>query len=871
MRPHSLLLVLASAALLASIEAGPQAQRPGDRGVRPEGGVSLALARERAGRVTQLHYDLAFSVPSARAAPIGGRSTITFELADASSPLVLDFDPHRPHAVHALDVNGVRRPTEPVAGHLVIPSAALRTGPNRIDVDFDAGDAPLNRNDDFLYTIFVPARAHEAFPCFDQPDLKARWTLALEIPEGWTAVANGAETAGPPRGGRTRVTFAETRPIATYLFAFAAGRFSVERAERHGRELRMFHRETDARKVARNRDAIFDLHAAALDWMETYTAIPYPFGKFDFVVLPAFQFGGMEHPGAIFYNANGLLLDESATVTQILDRASTIAHETAHMWFGDLVTMRWFDDVWMKEVFANVMAAKIVNPSFPSVNHDLRFLLDNYPAAYAVDRTAGTNAIRQRLDNLDEAGTLYGAIIYQKAPIVMRQLELMLGADTFRDGLRAYLRAHAYGNASWSDLIDLLDARTPEDLKAWSRAWIEQAGRVIVTTDLRLRPDPGGARRIARLAFAQRDPLPRRGLLWNQRMQIAIGDAAGVERLPLTMSASAVELVEARGREAPRFVLPNGGGLAYGEFHLDAGSREWLVRHLPEVGDPLTRASAWVSLWDAMLDGEVRAADLVDLSLRALPRESDELLAQRILGYLGQAYWRFTPDSRRTALAPRIEAVLRAGLDGAQTTSLKGAYFETLRDLALTPATIEWLERVWRQDEAVKGLPLAENDYITLAQELAVRGVPDWEQILDRQIERTTNADRKARLAFVKPALSDDAAVRDRFFASLRDPANRRHEPWVLDGVGYLHHPLRAASSERYVGPSLELLQEIQRNGNIFFPKRWMDATLSGHRSPAAARTVRTFLDRLPRDYPDRLRRVILSSADNLFRAAGLR
>ncbi len=265
------------------------------------------------------------------------------------------------------------------------------------------------------------------------------------------------------------MTFAETQPIPTYLFAFAAGKFFVDRAERNGRTFRMVHRETDAAKVARNRDALFDLHAAALAWLEQYTGIPYPFGKFDFFLVPAFQFGGMEHPGAVFYNASGLLLDESATQNQLLERASTIAHETSHMWFGDLVTMKWFTDVWMKEVFANFMAAKIVNPSFPSVNHELRFLHAYYPAAYDVDRTAGTNAIRQPLDNLKDAGTLYGAIIYQKAPIVMRQLETIMGADAFRDGLREYLSQHRFGNASWPDLIAVLDARTPEDLPTWSR------------------------------------------------------------------------------------------------------------------------------------------------------------------------------------------------------------------------------------------------------------------------------------------------------------------------------------------------------------------------------------------------------------------
>ena len=349
---------------------------------------------------------------------------------------------------------------------------------------FRAGDQSLNRNPDFLYSLFVPARAHLAFPCFDQPDLKARYTLELAVPADWEAVANGAELSRDTSGDRTRIRYGETQPIPTYLFAFAAGQFQIETAERNGRTYRMFHRETDAKKVGRNRETVFDLHASALDWLEQYTGIPYPFGKFDFVLVPSFQFGGMEHPGAIFYNAAAVLLDESATENQMLGRASLIAHETSHMWFGDLVTMRWFNDVWMKEVFANFMAAKIVNPSFPKINHELRFLVANYPAAYSVDRTAGTHPIRQELDNLNEAGSLYGAIIYQKAPIVMRQLERLLGADQLQDGLRAYLKQFAFGNASWLDLVRVLDERTDRDLAAWSRVWVEEAGRPSIRTEL---------------------------------------------------------------------------------------------------------------------------------------------------------------------------------------------------------------------------------------------------------------------------------------------------------------------------------------------------------------------------------------------------
>ena len=195
------------------------------------------------------------------------------------------------------------------------------------------------------------------------------------MPEGWEAFSNGAEQERRAENGRAVVRFTETPPISTYLFTFAAGKFQVEQATRGGRTLRMLHRETDPARVARNREAIFDLHAGALTWLEQYTGIAYPFGKFEFLLLPSFQFGGMEHPGAVYYNASALLLDESATKNQQLGRASLIAHETAHMWFGDLVTMRWFNDVWMKEVFANFMAAKIVNPAFPEINHDLRFLL----------------------------------------------------------------------------------------------------------------------------------------------------------------------------------------------------------------------------------------------------------------------------------------------------------------------------------------------------------------------------------------------------------------------------------------------------------------------------------------------------------------
>src|SRR5688500_14369271 len=830
-------------------------------------GVSETLAAERAAAIQNLRYDLRFIVPVERREAVLGRLVARLSLK-APHRLVFDFA-QPPDRVRSVTINGRDLRPELADGHIVIPADATLAGENEVEIEFIAGDEALNRNDEFLYTLFVPARAHLAFPCFDQPDLKARYTLALDIPAGWQAVANGAERGSDAGGaaapGRHRVFFAETAPLPTYLFSFAAGKFSVETATRDGRQFRMFHRETDAAKVARNREAIFDLHARALAWLEDYTAIPYAFGKFDFVLIPSFQFGGMEHAGAILYNQSGLMLDESATQNQRLDRASVIAHETAHMWFGDLVTMKWFNDVWMKEVFANFMAAKIVNPSFPEVNHDLRFLLAHYPAAYQVDRTAGTNPIRQSLGNLSDAGQMYGPIIYQKAPIVMRQLEMIVGERTFRDGLREYLKQYSFGNATWLDLVRVLDARSPQNISAWSRAWVEERGRPQFTTAVRANAQG----RLSAISLTLVDPL-KRGLVWPQRLRVSLGYPDGVTDLPANVTSRATSVEGAAGLERPLYVLPNGGGLGYGLFILDDASRDYLLAHVEDVPDALTRGSAWVTLWDNLLESRLTAGSMLDAALRALPRETDEQNVQRVLSYATRLFLRFLPADERAARAPVMEAALRLGLDRAPTQSQKAAWFNAYRDTVLSRDGLAWLERVWRRDERVPGLVLAEPDEIALALELAVREVSGWDAILKAQHDRTTNPDRQARFAFVMPALSADPVVREQAFERFRSVENRRREPWVLEALVYLNHPLRAAHARRFVRPALDLLREIQQTGDIFFPTRWMDSTLWGHRSPEVAATVREFLatEAVEGRYPQRLRWTILSTADELFRIA---
>ena len=512
------------------------------------------------------------------------------------------------------------------------------------------------------------------------------------------------------------------------------GSFQVEAAERDGRTFRMLHRETDEKKVARNRDTVFDLHASSLAWLEQYTGIPYRFGKFDFLLAPAFQFGGMEHPGAIFYNANSILLDESATESQMLGRASLIAHETSHMWFGDLVTMQWFNDVWMKEVFANFMAAKIVNPAFPRVNHELRFLTAHYPAAYSVDRTAGTHPIRQELENLSEAGSLYGAIIYQKAPIVMRQLEQLLGPDALRGGLRVYLERFAFGNATWRDLIAVLDERTDRDLAAWSRTWVEEPGRPQIATEISATAEG----RVGRLTFVQSDPQPPRTLRWTQQIAALVGTPSGAVSMPVELQQERTDVPAAAGLPDPALRAADG--------------RRPRLRRVPARRCDQVVPGAAPARADRSGGARRRVGHVVGRNAGGPHRAGGAPGSRRSRACRGrtpsrtcswspviseETFWRFLAATDRAAQAPRVEGVLTAGFRRAgASTSLKATYFSAFRSTVTTPEGVALLARVWRRQERIAGLTLAEPDEAGMALDLAVRGIPDAAAVLAEQRDR---------------------------------------------------------------------------------------------------------------------------------------
>lgn len=816
-------------------------------------GVSRELAEFRKQTISRVAYSLSLTVPASKAAPVRAEETVSFRLRDNRAPVQLDFK-GQPSQLHSLTINGQPTAIDYRQEHLVLPAAALRVGDNVVNISLDAGDLSLNRNADYLYTLLVPDRARTVVPVFDQPNLKATFALALTVPPGWKTVAN-SRWAGTDSSKTTQ--YIPSDSISTYLFSFAAGKFTQVTQQVNGRPMNFLHRETDSAKIRLSMPVIFRLHGEALAFLESYTSIPYPFQKFDFTAIPDFQYGGMEHVGNIDYKASTLFLDEGATKDQLLARQNLIGHETAHMWFGDLVTMQWFNDVWMKEVFANFMADKLNPEAAGGSAQFLKFVTDHYPAAYAVDRTAGANPIRQPLENLDQAGSLYGNIIYHKAPIMMRQLELLMGEKPFQEGVQEYLKKYAHGNATWPDLIAILDAHTPADLAAWNQVWVNQPGRPVFDYEL-----PAGA---SQLIIRQRaeDGSER---LWPQQFRVLAVYPSGPVEIAVNMSQREVTVPLPAGKGAPSYVLLNSQGLGYGVFPVAPPAAD----HLASLADPVARASTYIALYENMLAGRGLAPrPLLDRLVAQTAHETNDLNIKLFTGQLSAIFWQFLKPAERTALAPTLEKALWLALQKQPRPGEQKLYFKAYQSIALTPAAQKRLYHIWQSQQAPGLVKLTEDDYTALALALAVRDYPAPQPILPQQLARITNVDRRQRLQFLMPALSPDVGVRDQFFASLKDEKNREKEAWVQSALGYLHHPLRQATSEKYLPASLDLLEEIQQTGDIFFPAGWLQATLGSYQSAAAARTVREFLAAHP-GYNPQLRNKLLQAADDLFRAEKL-
>ena len=849
------------------------AQRPSLTGP----GVSAALARLRAAQVTDVAYDLALTVSAGDTAT--GRVTVSFTQRTRGD-VVLDF---RGLSVSDGRINGAAWPAVGAAWnrhHLVIPAARLRLGRNAVEVTFatpvaQAG-ASIIRNRDvtdgnvYLYTLLVPSDANLLFPCFDQPDLKAKVRLSLTTPVAWRALANGAEIGTDTVGPSVRHRFRETERLSTYLIAFAAGPWaSVTRTVATSTSaapvpVSLWMRQS--RRAEAESDTLIEMNARALRWLGDWFGIPYAFHKFDALLAPAFPFGGMEHPGAVFYNEESFIYRERATVSQLLGRQATTFHEVAHQWFGDYLTMRWFDDLWLKEGFATYMAARMQADLEPTSNAWKTFYLRNKPVAYATDATAGTTPIWQQLGNLDQAKSNYGPIVYNKAPGVLKQLEYLVGATAFQRGVQDFLRGHAYGNGTWRELLGSVGRAARRDLTAWGRAWMLRPGMPLVEQRLTVRN--GVVQRLALVQRAAQPALSGRGA-WPLKVQVLLYYAnQPAVRLPVEMRGDTTVVTAAAGRPAPDFVFANDGDYGYAIVLPDSMSVQWLEQHIGSVDDDFLRAMLWGSLWDLVREARLSPTRYAEMVLRALPTERDEQITGTLVGRLVTVIGRYSDDAAREALLARAEPLLlRGAADSARSYGQRKTQLDAAIGVARSPASLQRLDR-WLDGDTAAGLALRPPTRWSIVTRLVARTAPTAAARLAAEARRDSTSEGQ-RQAFVAEAARPDSAQKRALFTRwFADAA--LNEEWVTSSLRSFHDADQSAMTLPYLVLALDTLPWIQQNRRIFFLGSWLGATIGGQGDAVALQQIDRWLATHPALATD-LQQKIRQSRDELERTVRIR
>jgi aminopeptidase N len=844
-------------------------------------GVSQALARWRAARVRDVHYDLALDVTSRDSAR--GRVTVRWTRT-GDGDAILDW---RGPSLRAATANG--RPVRGLVAngaHVRVPASALVRGANAVAFEFTARIAPAGasiiRFDDrtdgatYLYTLLVPADANALFPCFDQPDLKARVALSLTVPRAWTAVANGAATDSVSAGESRTFRFAATQPISTYLIAFAAGPWKTVTRASAGHRMTMYARASRIAEV--ETDSLMDANARALGWLGEWFGRDYPFGKFDFVLAPAFPFGGMEHPGAVFYNEEQFIFREPPTLPQRLGRTATVYHEVAHQWFGDYVTMRWFDDLWLKEGFSTYMAAKMQDALDPSAQAWKTFYLRNKPPAYGVDVTEGTTPIWQRLGNLDQAKSNYGAIVYNKAPSVIKQLDYTVGDSAFRAGVRLFLARHAYGNATWRELLGAVGEASRRDLTAWGDAYILRRGMPVLEARLLEGTHASSARAGRDLAAGVRlrqhsaqPSVSGPSATWPIRTEVLVTDSLGRgARLSVGFATrdTIAWLSESLAGGRTRLVFPNANDYAYALTLLDSGSVAWVEQHIGTAKDSFLRAMLWGSTWDLVREARLAPARYLALAMRELPREADEQIVPTILARTSRAVARYLSDAQRDSVLPALEAMLRAGAaDTARVYGIRKANLDALVGIARTAPTLAWLAAAL-DSTTIAGLPLRAPTRWAIVTTLVERGQVDATRRLASETRRDSTSEGRRR-AFVAGAARGDVATKHDYFARYFADTTL-NEDWATASLGAFNAPSQDAITLPYLVPALDSLAWIQQNRRIFYLGSWLDAFVGGQRSAAALAQVDAWLVSHPKLAPD-LRAKVLQAVDELRRTVAIR
>lgn len=785
-------------------------------------GVSKELAEHRKANISQVVYDLTFNIPSKPYESVKGKAIISFNL-EVREDVVLDFQGQIDGTCYIHDENDKRHATDILYQdeHIIIPMELLTEGKNKIELPFIANDKALNRNDDYMYTLFVPDMARSVFPCFDQPDLRAVFVTTLKVPSGWKTMASD-----------------NVCQLPTYLYSFVAGKFQEKSTVRNGRRMRALYRESDPDKVAQL-DQVFDEASQALDWMEGYTGIACPFKEYGLVILPGYQFGGMEHPGAIQMNDRRIFLEKQATQEEKMARMELIAHETAHLWFGDLVSLKWFEDVWAKEVMANFLASKMVRRSFPDINHDLNFLKTYQTRAIAIDRTEGTHPIAQELTNMSDARLLYDNIIYDKAPVMLRMLEETMGAPEMQTGLQKYLNDHVFKNASWDELVSALDEAAPSaNVKQFSEVWVKQKGMPTIHTTYKN----------GNLVITQNDPY-HRGIVWPQKFQVRLVYDLGTSRTITVDMKEATRTI--RVNDKPDYIIPNYNGKGYGHFTLDNEYAVLLPKRLITTRSDLHRYALLQTIHDNYLLGRIPPIHFAELN-RMMMTEQNPLIISATIDHMFRIAFDMPAEQRKT-----LELCMMDLIDKNPSKDMRQLMIRKLSTHATAPELIDRIYTIWQQHNDPL---LSEQDYMNMAYRLAILRSDTSSPILAAQRKRLKTDDERREFDYISRVCTSDPMLRVRLFNEMLKPQNREKEPWALKAFQLLNADVYEPQSNVYIESGLKSLQYIEQTSDIFFPTNWLKALLAEHKSREARLTVEKFINNNP-NYPEHLRRKILEAA----------
>ncbi len=609
----------------------------------------------------------------------------------------------------------------------------------------------------YLYSDLETFDAHRIYACFDQPDLKATAEFTVLCPDSWLVISNMApDTSGQPAGpGVERWHFPPTPRISTYITHISAGPYHVVKSEHDGIPLGLYCRQSLASYL--DHDEIFEVTRQGFDYFHDAFGVRYPFGKYDQIFVPEYKAGAMENAGAVTF-LEDYIFRSRVTDARHEARAETILHEMAHMWFGDLVTMRWWDDLWLNESFATWASILAQSEATRWTRAWTTFTQIWKAWAYRQDQLPSTHPIAADIVDIDAVEVNFDGITYAKGAAVLGQLVAYVGRENFLAGVRAYFGKHAWGNASLADLLDALEQASGRDLAAWSKAWLETAG----VNTLRAAYETAADGTFAEFAVLQSAPQSH-PVLRPHRIAVGLydrgpGGLSRRRRVELDLTGERTDVPELAGEVLPDLVLVNDDDLTFAKIRLDEHSLRTLIGSIGDFAETLPAALCWASAWDMCRDAELAARDFVDLVLSGLGSVADITMLQTILAQVVAALRRFAdPGWRAEGLARLADTLRRHLLDAEPGSDFQLAFAQTFASVATSPTDLRLLGGLLDGTEAIEGLAVDTDLRWLLLHRLVSRGAAGLEAIESEHDRDQTDAGKRHAL-HCEAAIPDPAA-----------------------------------------------------------------------------------------------------------------